>query len=165
MIRRTRTLSLAWLALFAACAGPAPSPAVDTTADEAALRATTDAFLQAFNAADVQGMTANTREDAVEMPVGGPELVGKAAIVAGGTEFMADFTASQTGTVEEVAVWGDVGMSRGTWEVTETPKDGTSGTTVRRGKWLVIHKRAPDGSWGLWRHIWNQDSARPASGQ
>jgi len=163
MTRELRTLPLVCLALLAACAAPAPSSAVDTAADEAALRATTDTFLQAFNAADVQGMTANTMADAVEMPTGGPELVGKAAIVEGSTKFMADFTASQTATVEEVAVWGDVGMSRGTWEVTETPKDGKAGATIRRGKWLVIHKRAPDGSWGSWRHIWNQDEAVPAA--
>lgn len=165
MTRQTKAFPLVWLALLTACAGPAPSPAVDTTADEAALRATTDVFLEAFNAADVQGMRANTMEDAVEMPTGGPELIGKAAIVEAGTKFMADFTASQRAAVEEVAVWGDVGMSRGTWEVTETPKDGSSGTMVRRGKWLVIHKRAVDGSWRVWRHIWNQDEARPASGQ
>jgi ketosteroid isomerase-like protein len=163
MTRRTLVLPLLWLAVLAACSRPAPSTRVDTAADEATLRARTDLFLQAFNAGDVQGTTAWTREDAIQMPTGGPELVGKPAIMEAGARFMSAFTASQKATVEEVAVWGDVGMSRGTWEVTETPKDGSTGTMVRRGKWLVIHKRAPDGSWGQWRHIWNQDEAVPAA--
>jgi uncharacterized protein (TIGR02246 family) len=165
MTRRTMILPVIWLALFPACTTPASSPVVDTAADEAAIRATTGTFLQAFNSADPSGMAANTMEDAIEMPTGGPELVGKAAIMAGSAKFMADFTASQTATVEEVAVWGDVGMSRGTWQVTETPRDGKGGAMTRRGKWLVIHKRTPDGSWGLWRHIWNQDQAGPADTQ
>lgn len=136
---------------------PAPEPVRDTAADEAALRAKTDTFLSAYNAADLTVLEASVMEDAVEMREGGPDLVGKSAIMAEAAKPFADNTLKQTATVDEVAVWGDVGMSRGTWEITQTPKASGGTPVVTRGKWLVLHKRVADGTWKDWRHIWNMD--------
>lgn len=156
-------VSLCSLFALSSCAkAPAPGPARDTAADEAAIRATSDTFLAAFNAADLAGMGANTMEDAVEIREGGPDLVGKSAIMTEAAKPFADNTLKQTATVDEVAVWGDAGMSRGTWEMTQTPKAGGGKPMTTRGKWLVLHKRAADGSWKAWRHIWNMDP--PAMG-
>jgi len=55
--------------------------------------------------------------------------------------------------VDEVAVWGDVGMARGTWQMTTTAKKGTARPVATRGKWIVISKRQADGSWKNWRHM------------
>lgn len=155
----TRLLSsLACIVIAASCAkAPPPQPAHNSKADEAAIRATTDTFLKAFNAGDANGASANTMADAVEMRPDGPELAGKTAIMAEATANFAANTATQNATVDEVAVWGDVAMSRGTWQVTQTPKTGNAKATNKHGKWIVIHKRAAEGSWQEWRHMWNED--------
>lgn len=159
-MRRSPMLVLSILCIMSSssCAkAPAPEPARDTAADEAAIRAKTDAFLVAYNAAGLAALEASMMEDAVEMREGGPDLVGKRAIMAEAAKPFADNTLKQTATVDEIAVWGDVGMSRGTWGITQTPKASGGTTVVTHGKWLVLHKRAADGSWKDWRHIWNMD--------
>jgi ketosteroid isomerase-like protein len=108
-------------------------------------------------------MEATTAEDIVQMREDGPDIVGKAAVAAADSAFIASAKLVQTATLDEVAVWGDVAMTRGTWEITATPNDGNAPPTVTRGKWLVLHKRAADGSWQAWRHIWNRDSTAPAA--
>ena len=159
-------LSIVCLAVAASCAKtPPPPPAHDVAADEAALRAKTEPFLKAYNAGDVKGISADDADDLIQMRPDGPELVGKAAVEAGHEKFFAENSAVQAATVDEVAVWGDVGMSRGTWQVTATPKKGKAKPTSTRGKWIVIHKRAADGSWKSWRHMWSEDRspATPAA--
>jgi ketosteroid isomerase-like protein len=67
-------------------------------------------------------------------------------------------------TVDEVAVWGDVGMARGTWQMSATAQKGNAKPVATRGKWIVIARRQADGSWKNWRHMWNEDrSAAPAA--
>jgi len=162
MNRARLIVSIFCLAAASSCAkAPTPQAAHDAKADEAAIRATTDSYLKAYNAADLTGLGAGLMENAVEMREEGPELVGKAAIMAEATKSFAENTLAQTATVDEVAVWGDVGMSRGTWQVTETPKKGAKKAVTKRGKWIVIHQRAADGSWNAWRHMWNQDRSAP----
>jgi uncharacterized protein (TIGR02246 family) len=158
-------LALVCLVSAASCAkAPPPPPPHDAAADEAAIRAMTDPFLKAFNAGDATAASADDADDLVQMRPDGPELVGKAAIIADNEQYFAANSATQTATVDEVAVWGDIGMSRGTWQVTATPKKGAAKPSTTRGKWIVIVKRQPDGSWKNWRHMWNEDrSPAPAA--
>src|SRR5262245_56876169 len=68
--------------LFAACT-PASAPApVDTSAHEAALKAVTAAWLEAYNAGDVEKIVAMYMEDGVLMPPHAAVANGKAAIRA-----------------------------------------------------------------------------------
>lgn len=162
MKRASFVLSVVCLAVASSCAKPpAPQPAPDTKADEAALRAATDTWLKLYNAGDVTAMGASVLDDAIEMRPDGPELVGKSAIVAELGKDFVDNTQAQTATVDEVAAWGDIGMSRGTWQNTSTPKKGAKKAVTAHGKWIVLHKRAADGSWKEWRHMWNQDRSAP----
>jgi ketosteroid isomerase-like protein len=159
-------LSVACAALFTACTQPPPSPpAHDAKADEAAIRAGTETFLKAYNAGDAKSATADDADDIVQMRPDGPELVGKPANVEAQEKEFAENTFVQTATVDEIAVWGDVGMSRGTWQVTATPKTGKAKPVSTHGKWIVIHKRAANGRWMSWRHMWNEDrsTAKPAA--
>lgn len=151
-------LALVCLVTAASCAkAPPPPPAHDAAADEAAIRAQIDPFLKAYNAGDAAASSADDADDLVQMRPNGPEIVGKAAILADNEKYFAENSATQTATVDEVAVWGDYGMSRGTWQVTATPKKGAAKPVSTRGKWIVIHKRQADGSWKSWRHMWNED--------
>ena len=158
-------LSLVCIVTAASCAkAPPPPPVQDVAADESALRAQTESFLTAFNAGDATAASADEADDIILMRPNGPELVGRAAVIAESEKGFAATSSTQTATVDEVAVWGDVGMSRGTWQVTATPKKGNAKPASTRGKWIVIHKRQADGSWKAWRHMYNEDrSAAPAA--
>ena len=158
-------LTLVCIVTAASCAkAPPPPPAHDAAADEAAIRAQTEPLLKAFNAGDAAATSADAADDIIQMRPDGPELSGKAAIIADDEKFFAENSATQTATVDEVAVWGDVGMSRGTWQVTATAKKGNAKPVSRNGKWIVIHKRQADGTWKWWRHMWSEDrSAAPAA--
>ena len=160
-----RTLcSLALAAALAACAEPPPPPPPDTTeADLAFLRGDTDRFLAAYNAQDIAAFEAFYTDDAVELLPDGPPNVGKAAILASRAAGFEQFDAVQTATTDEVVLFGDYAMSRGTWEETQTPKAGGASQTLN-GKWIVLYKRQADGTWKTWRWMWNQDRSAPPAG-
>ncbi len=160
----TLVLTLVCIVTAASCAkAPPPPPAHDAAADEAAIRGQAEPLLKAFNAGDAATASADAADDIIQMRPDGPELVGKSAIIAEDEKFFAENSAIQTATVDEVAVWGDVGMSRGTWQVTATPKKGNAKPVSTRGKWIVIHKRQADGTWKSWRHMWNEDRSPAAA--
>ena len=129
-----------------ACAPPAP-PAEDTSeADLATLRASSDVFVTAWNAADVDAIAATIAEDAIEMQPDGPPVEGREAIAQAMRDYFSEFDAVQTSTTDEVQLLGDLAVLRGTWNVTETPKAG--GDTVERsGKWFTVQRRDEDGTW------------------
>ena len=68
----------------------------------------------------------------------------------------AQFESTQTATVAEVRVEGDLAFVRGTWRVLQTPEAGGEEAETS-GKWLWIAERQPDDQWRIIRHIWNQD--------
>jgi uncharacterized protein (TIGR02246 family) len=164
-----RRTSLFWsfgaVLALAACTQPATDTTeavttVDPAADIAAIEAQVDAFLEGFNAGDIAALGPLYTEDAIQMPPDGPVLEGGAAIIASIEEFIAGFSATQTATVDEVGVFGDVGFSRGTWNVSQTPTAGGD-EQLRNGKWFILHQRQADGSWQVWRWIWNEEGTAP----
>lgn len=159
-----RTLcSLALAAALAACAEPSPPPPPDTTeADIAAIRADSDRFLVAYNAQDLAAFEAFYTDDAIALVPEGPPVTGKDAVIALQAAGFEHYDAVQTSTTDEVAVFGDHALAWGTWEETQTPKAGGP-EELLKGKWLVVYKRQPDGSWKTWRWMWNQDTSAPPS--
>lgn len=161
-------LSLRWFLLvpvflLTACTqAPAP-PAATTEADEAALRQGEDAWIAFFNAADADGLGGTYDAEVVQMRPEGPPLVGPAAIVEDHRNYFNEFTAVQVSNIDELAVFGDLAMSRGTWTTRQTPKAGGD-EQVRTGSWMVVHKRQADGSWKVWRWIWNQQPVESEGG-
>ncbi|MGE0641981.1 MAG: SgcJ/EcaC family oxidoreductase [Thermoanaerobaculia bacterium] len=152
---RTAATLVAGLLAFTACQ-PA---AVDTSADEAAVRATAPAWAKAYNAGDVDAVAATYWNDAVLQAPGAPSAVGHDAI----REFLAGDIAGAkaagvtlhiaTSTVVDVA--GDLAYEAGTFTVTDA-----SGATVDTGKFLgVLQKR--DGAWKYVRDTWNSDAPPP----
>lgn len=157
------------LALALACA-PAPGTSgtdggapEDDAAATRAVRGQVDAFLDAFNAGDPQAIAPLYTDDVVEMAPDGPVIRGPAAVVEAVAAFLSQFstTPTQTATVDEVSVHGDVAFARGTWSVRHTPEGGPE--QAMTGKWLTVHRRQDDGSWKISRWIWNQEgTATPA---
>lgn len=139
------------LAALAACA----PKAADKAADEAALKGELSAWMDAYNAGNVEGVTRLYAEGALLMAPGAAVAIGRPSIFA----FIgADMEKSKAGglvvnagEITGVGVDGDIGWLSGAFTVT----DG-SGATVDTGKFLSVSSRI-DGEWLMIRDIWNSD--------
>ncbi len=99
----------------------------------------------------------------MRMPPNAPPLIGKEAIRAAYQSTLDQFTGEITLSLEEVEFGGDWAFVRGTSPVTLTPKAG--GELIQdEGKYLSIRKKQPDGSWKIFRTIWNSNNPLPGGG-
>src|SRR5829696_5825094 len=138
---------------------PAPPAAVDTTADEAAIKAITAAWLDAYNAGDVEKIVAFYAADAVLMPPHAAVASGHAAI----RSFLQTDTAGAKAAgiklvpgAATAAVVGDAGWESGSYSVTDA-----SGKAVDSGSYLAVSRKV-DGKWLLIRDTYNSDRPLPA---
>jgi ketosteroid isomerase-like protein len=138
---------------LSACAPAAPPP-VNTAADEAALKAATVSWLEAYNAGEVDKIVALYAEDAVLMPPHAPVAKGAAAIRAFLT---ADTTGAKAAGVKLVpgtsaaGVAGDTGWESGTYTVRNA-----SGAAVDSGSYLSVSHKV-NGKWLYYRDTYNSD--------
>ncbi|HXH61508.1 MAG TPA: SgcJ/EcaC family oxidoreductase [Fimbriimonadaceae bacterium] len=134
------------------------APATLTADDKAKIQATTDKFDAAFNAGDFEAAASCYTADAMVMPPNGPAVVGHDAIVNFGKSMpkVKDFSA----TVDEVHGMGDEAVVVGTYKATFIMPDGKS--MDDHGKYIEIRKKQADGSWLMYRDIFNSDL--PAEG-
>src|SRR5688572_6828731 len=163
MLKRLVLVTIAAAAI--ACAQtPAPAPApvqtpVDTSADEAKLKADLQKWMEDINSGNADGVAAQYAEDALLMPPNAPTAKGRAAIrdavakeaagmKAGGVTLK---SSANTG----VGVIGDHAWMSGTYAVTDA-----KGATVDVGKYLSVHKKV-NGTWLYIRDIWNSDNPPP----
>jgi ketosteroid isomerase-like protein len=138
--------------------------AQDTKADEDAIRASTDAWDDAYNAGDTAALGAAYAEDAVLLPPNAPAVSGRAAI----GEFLTADGANTRGAGltfaiakdSTVGVSGDLAYEAGTFAVNDA-----SGATVATGKFIGVFNKSKDGKWLLVRDTWNMDAppAPPAA--
>ena len=142
---------------LAACA---PKPA-DTAADEAAMKAGTEAWIAAYTVGDVDKMVALYADDAIVMPPDAPAAVGHDAMR---TYLVADSAASKSAGIKLVlgasasGVSGDLGWHSGVFKIVAA-----AGATVGTGKYCEVWHKA-NGKWLLIRDIWNSDApSAPAS--
>ena len=157
--RSAAIATAAGLAVLAGCARNAP-PAPDTAVEEAAIRANTVAWVEAYNAGDVDKIVAMYADDGALMPPEAPTAVGHdamrqylvadmAATKAAGMSFMLDQEAS--------GVSGDLAWHTGTFHV-----NGPSGSAVVTGKYAEIWRKL-NGKWLMIRDIWNTDAPAAAA--
>ena len=134
---------------------------VDIEADIEAIKNLTEEYDATLKAGDLDRWMSLYTDDAVRMPPNIPALVGKDAIRNFYQPFFEQYAIDINETCEEVIVCGDWAFVRGTYTYTITPKMG--GEPSRdSGKLVAFHKRQPDGSWMIYRNIWN--SNLPPSG-
>jgi uncharacterized protein (TIGR02246 family) len=141
-----------------ACA-PAGPPPVDTAAEEAALKAVTAAWLDAYNAGDVEKIVAMYAEDAVLMPPHAAVAKGRAAIRAFLTADTAGARAAGVKLVPGAATAGvvsDMGWESGSYTIADA-----SGATVDSGSYLSVSRKS-NGRWLYIRDMYNSDRPLPA---
>ncbi|MGH8251575.1 MAG: YybH family protein [Steroidobacteraceae bacterium] len=151
-ILKSATIVAAGMLVLAAC----EHAAVDTSADESAIRASTQEWETAYGAGDGAALGAHYAEDAVLLPPNAPAVSGRAAI----GEFLASDSAA-TGAAglkfdiapeSTVQVSGDLAYEAGTFQVMDA-----TGAAVGSGKFIGVFNKQ-DGKWLLVRDTWNADA-------
>jgi len=148
-------------ALLAGCAAAEPAaPPVDLAAEEAAIRARSQALVAAEQARDVAAVAAFYAEDAVVQPAGMPAVAGRTAF----QEFFAGMIAqlppewsfsSRTGAIR-LSTSGDMAIETGVNEFV------TGGATTM-GKYLAVWQKI-DGQWMVAALSWSDDTPPPPQG-
>ena len=129
------------------------SPAVLAGSDADAIAAGGASWEKAYNSGDSAAVAALYAPDGAVLPPDGARADGQQAIA----DFWAGAIASGLANVKletkELEFFGDTGIEVGYLTGT-VPADG-GGTTAVAGKFIVIWKRGADGTWRLYRDIWN----------
>ena len=134
--------------------------ALDTGADEQAIRGQVDHWLQLVKAKDAAGIAALYAEDGAVMPPNGPIGKGRAAIEQTWASMMKTPGFDLTFVPEQIIVSssGDMALDRGTYKLAVAPK-GTAQTDA--GKYVVVWRKVGS-EWKAAADIFNSDL--PASG-
>ena len=137
-------------------AGCSPRRGADSQTVTAAVNAISTRYSSALNAGDLDSWLSLWTDDGIQLPPGEPPVVGKDQIRARNQGLLDEFTVNLSSTSAEVGVAGDWAFDRGAYTATLTPKGG--GRTIPiDGKYLTILKRQPDGSWKIYRDIFNSN--------
>ena len=131
------------------------SAAVDTAADERAIRGHVDHWLRLVKAKDAAGIAELYAEDGAVMPPNAPIGKGRAAIQQTWASMMRTPGFALTFVPEQIVVSssGDMALDRGTYSLTFAP-DGTTQTDT--GKYVVVWRKI-GGEWKAAADIFNSD--------
>ncbi|MDQ6636031.1 MAG: SgcJ/EcaC family oxidoreductase [Gemmatimonadota bacterium] len=154
----TRAVSRVMLMLFVTgCGRSAPAPAPDAAPAVDAIFAK---YAASLGAGDADAWSTLWVEEGVQLPPDAPPVVGKAAIREKLRSVLARFHFAMRIRTEEVRTGGDWAFARGTYAATLTPKAGGAPIAID-GKFLTIFLRQPDGSWRIYRDIFNSNAPPP----
>ena len=164
MTRSLLLLSVTALLLPACQAGEKPAndaaevngtAAVETGADEQAIRGHVDHWLQLVKAKDAAGIAELYAEDGAVMPPNAPVGKGRAAIEQTWASMMRTPGFSLTFVPEQIIVSssGDMALDRGTYRLAVAP-DGTAQTDT--GKYVVVWRKIGS-EWKAAADIFNSD--------
>ena len=143
--------------LMSACAPQAPA-AVDTTADQAALKDITATWMKSYNSGDADTIAGLYAEDAVLMPPHAPVARGRAAIREFISKDSADAKSAGLKLVngpETVGVNGEWGWNSGSYSV-----QNGAGQSVDSGSYLSVSHKV-SGKWLYVRDTYNSDQPLP----
>jgi uncharacterized protein (TIGR02246 family) len=113
-------------------------------------------YSSSFNSGDIDRWLSLWTDDGIQMPPDSPPIVGKEQIRTRNKAVLDRFTFDLNITNEEVRVAGEWAFSRGIFKATLRPKGGGKITLVD-GKYMTILQRQADGSWKVYRDIFNSN--------
>jgi len=132
-----------------------PAPAVSAGADEAAIDKIRAAFNAAYNAGDAKAMGALIDRNAVWMPPTGEKaIIGADKVVHRYTAFFEKTRSAfelQPGMIQVSGRWA---FLNGPWHRADAEKK-TGKSMKHGGYYLMVFKKQTDGSWKIFRDIWN----------
>src|SRR5688572_9080876 len=168
---RTRTSVLLPTIFALACAGSETAQTADnaSTDDPAVVRQAIEQvnadFAGGLKAADPAKLTAHYDAEAVAMPPNHPAARGTAEIQKMFTDMFAAITITDFSlTIGDVVVKEDMAIETGSMSMTMQPKQAGAPAITEKSKYVVVWKKQADGSWKLWRDIFNSDTPLPEPG-
>jgi len=152
MNRLTVVVLLALVGLFAC------QEKVDVEADVEVIEKMAKEWDVAFQAGDVDALTAMYTDDAVTMSQEQATITGKEAISAAFAKQLEENTyINQQAPSKEVFVCGDWAFQVGTYS-DEFISKASEDTVKITGRWMAVLKRQPDGLWKYFREMSNSDT-------
>lgn len=153
-------LTAAWILTVCLTSGPARAAGGVEEAKKG-IAETNAKFVDAVKNGDASALASFYTDDAIVLPDDGKMIVASPAKVE---ELWIDYFKAgiKAATLESVDIEriGDAAIETGRFTLTTEPEG--KPPTTSKGKYLVVWKRRPDGSWKLYRDIWNNDpSAEP----
>ena len=136
-----------------ACTLPDPH-ATPVGPDVEAAKAWVSDYTTAWNAGDLDAVTALYDDEATSMPPDEPAVSGVDALRAWYAPAFEAYSFELTTTVDEALVACDLAVLRTSYDQRITPKDGSPPMT-QRGSWLIVLREQDDRSWKLWRDMWS----------
>jgi uncharacterized protein (TIGR02246 family) len=154
--------SVAAIALiaFAGCISQRDSDS--SAADIAAVQQLMTELDAAIAAGDLDGLLSFLAEDFVDMPPNEPAIMGKQALRTHHEPLFEAFNVRVTYKPVETNAFGDVVIQRGASVVEFTPKAGGDPVILDQ-KYLYVFRRQEDGSFKLWRNIFNNNAPLAAA--
>jgi uncharacterized protein (TIGR02246 family) len=159
---RYAAASVLFTAFLAGCGGPptssGPSAAEQAAEDVAAIRALQLSWNDAVARSDVAGYLEVLDPEVELLPTDAPPIVGSAGYAA----MLEGIFATDTFKIDvlspsTIEVAGDWAWARYDYVIHRTPI-GSEQTFSAERKFLDVLRRQADGSWGVYRHIWNYNT-------
>lgn len=114
-----------------------------------------EAFMAAFNGADLERLRAMYTDDAIVMAPGQPALRGPESIIQQmWAPMFGDFEVEAELPIDEIQSSDGWGYVCGTFRMQLNPRAG--GEAIRdNGQYIDVVRQAPNGDWKIARAIWN----------
>lgn len=167
-MRRNNVVVLAAVALSIGCAtkteqtatqqGAAVSPVADVAAVRQAIESGNAGLIAAMEKGDSIAAAGFYDDSAMIMPPGSNAAVAHDGIVRLFGAFAAFNVTNMKLVARDVAASGDLASETGHFEWTLTPKTKGGKPMTETGKYVVVWKKQADGSYKLFRDIWNSDA-------
>lgn len=160
----SRASALAAALLLAACTAQestpiqqgAASPETNVAAVRLAIDSVNAKLIDALQRGDSTAAALLYDEQGMTMPPSIPASVGRGEIQKGFAGMFREMSIREMKLeIGDVVASGDLAVETGRFEWTVVPKKGKPMT--ERGKYVVAWRRQPDGSWKLYRDIFNYD--------
>ncbi len=139
---------------------PPTAPAAEDVNVEAVTEAVTaiwNEYEASLSAGDVDRWVDLWTAEGIQLPPGEPPVIGKEAIRARNKAALTDlFDIAMSINNEEVVVGSEWAVARGVYSATLTPKAGGDDVLVD-GKYMTLLQRQADGSWKIFRDIFNSN--------
>jgi ketosteroid isomerase-like protein len=135
----------------------AEEPVVDVKADVEAIKGIIDNIMKTSNEGDYEGYMAIIDEEAVFLPPNAPTVSDMETIRSIYKSQFDSFDLDLTIMNKEIHVFGDLAFSRDGWKGSLYPKD-SSEPILFDNKIITIYKKQPDGSWKIWRAMFNSNT-------
>lgn len=117
-----------------------------------------DRYAGAVNTGNFDAWISLWDDEGIQLPYDEPPHAGKDAILAANAEGFRMFEFNMWIKCQEVKVLGEFGYVRGLYGYAANPRGGSGGGVTVDGKFLTVFRKQPDGSWRIYRDIFNTNT-------